>query len=121
VLCHPAGFDFFGPVLPDFPLPYHEEPPYVTTVLPTVGPMDCSLVDYLKNNFEVRCVACTPLYYEVPSVTGITEQRPRGRGFVSSPARHLAINSPSPPPTPPQRFVTGGCLNPNPETLNPEP
>ena len=36
--------------------PYAQEPPYVPTVLPTVGSRDCPLLVYSTNAFVVRCV-----------------------------------------------------------------
>ena len=34
-----------------------QEPTYVLTVLPSIGPTDCALPGYSKDPFEVRCVA----------------------------------------------------------------
>ena len=39
----------FDPFLAESPFPYPEEPHYVPTVLPTVGPMDYPLPGYSRN------------------------------------------------------------------------
>ena len=60
---HTAGCDgIFGAILPDFTSPYTWKPPYVPTVLPTVGPRqyrrDCGLITHgsFRNRVLVYCV-----------------------------------------------------------------
>jgi len=47
---------FFGGLAAESRLRYPEEPPYVPTLLPTVGPMDYRLDGRVLKTFEVRCV-----------------------------------------------------------------
>ena len=54
---HTAGHTgICGHTSPESPVPYPQNPPWVPTVLPTVGPLDYPLTDYSRNPFEVRCV-----------------------------------------------------------------
>jgi hypothetical protein len=52
--------EIFGPIRPDFPLPYPWESPYVPTVLPTVGSKD-----YLRPGYSRKPVVahCAPYPY----------------------------------------------------------
>ena len=43
------------------PLPYLEEPSYVSAALPTVGPMDYSRAGYSRNPFVVSFAECWKL------------------------------------------------------------
>jgi len=58
---HTAGYDvFFGGLATESRLRYPWEPPFVPTLLPTVGPMDYRLDGRVLKTFEVRCVAWGP-------------------------------------------------------------
>jgi hypothetical protein len=63
LLRHTAGYTGkIWPNLSGFPLPYPCEPPYVLTVLPTVGSMDYSFMGYSKHTQRFSPSAGLTLY-----------------------------------------------------------
>ena len=61
---------------PESPLSYPQEPPYVPTVLPTVGTMDYPWMGFPKNPFEVRCVVGEATFQSKSVVSPATPYNP---------------------------------------------
>ena len=88
-------------------LPYPQAPPYVSTVLPTIGSMDDPVAGYARNAFDVRCVgAGVPLSQEIaPPPHGC--HRALGTFLLKGPGGTLIFMS--------------GVRSPQPSTINPQP
>ena len=56
---HTASYQgIFDPKCAENSLPSMKKPPYILTILPTVGPLDYSRPGYSRNPSVVRCVVC---------------------------------------------------------------
>ena len=59
-----VGYEgMFVRIMTTFPLSFLQEPPYVSTKLPTVGPMDSSAPGYSKEPFSFRSFR----FFELPT------------------------------------------------------